>query len=212
MKPFEVKEINNKLRDANDDLIEVPPVPNDNMLERLTIQTINDLDTEKVRLISNISEEINEEDEDDEGWSFSDVPSKVTRLTIEKIMIELTGESWFGNDKEDGYSIGDIIEILSKKAFVQLSELTVANVKACLENGGKIIAYFPDLVWREYFGRLSSLPDEVLGMRTVEIVKMVDNNVIIINDLSCADDRKKQLDMTAFTWLAKGGWMLEVYR
>ena len=209
MKPFEVKEIDNKLRDANDNPIEIPPVPNDDMLERLTIQTINDSDMEQVRLISNISDEI---DEDDEEWKFSDVPSKVTKLTIEKIMIELTGESWFCNDKEDGYSAGDIIEMLSQKAFVQLSELTVANIKACLENGGKIIAYFPDLVWREYFKQLSSLPDEVLGMRTVEIVKMIDGNVILINDLSSADDGKKQLDMAAFTWLAQNGWMLEVYK
>ena len=73
-------------------------------------------------MISNIAEEI---DEDDEGWKFSDVPSKVTKLTVEKIMIELTGESWFDIDKEDGYSAGDIIEMLSQKAFVQLSELTM---------------------------------------------------------------------------------------
>lgn len=209
MKPFEVNEINNKLRDANDNPIEIPPVPNDGMLERLTIQTINDSDMEQVRLISNIAEEI---DEDDEGWKFSDVPSKVTKLTVEKIMIELTGESWFDIDKEDGYSAGDIIEMLSQKAFVQLSELTIANIKACLENGGKIIAYFPDLVWREYFNQLSHLPSEVLGMRTVEIVKVLDDNAILINDLSSADGGKKRLDTTAFTWLAKDGWMLEVYK
>ena len=209
MKPFEVNEINNKLRDANDNPIEIPPVTNDGMLERLTIQTINDSDMEQVRLISNIAEEI---DEDDEGWKFSDVPSKVTKLTVEKIMIELTGESWFDIDKEDGYSAGDIIEMLSQKAFVQLSELTIANIKACLENGGKIIAYFPDLVWREYFNQLSHLPSEVLGMRTVEIVKVLDDNAILINDLSSADGGKKRLDTTAFTWLAKDGWMLEVYK
>ena len=209
VKPFEVNEINNKLRDANDNPIEIPPVPNDGMLERLTIQTINDSDMEQVRLISNIAEEI---DEDDEGWKFSDVPSKVTKLTVEKIMIELTGESWFDIDKEDGYSAGDIIEMLSQKAFVQLSELTIANIKACLENGGKIIAYFPDLVWREYFNQLSHLPSEVLGMRTVEIVKVLDDNAILINDLSSADGGKKRLDTTAFTWLAKDGWMLEVYK
>ena len=209
MKPFEVNEINNKLRDANDNPIEIPPVPNDGMLERLTIQTINDSDMEQVRLISNIAEEI---DEDDEGWKFSDVPSKVTKLTVEKIMIELTGESWFDIDKEDGYSAGDIIEMLSQKAFVQLSELTIANIKACLENGGKIIAYFPDLVWREYFNQLSHLPSEVLGMRTVEIVKVLDDNAILINDLSSADGGKKRLDTTAFTWHAKDGWMLEVYK
>ena len=209
MKPFEVNEINNKLRDANDNPIEIPPVPNDGMLERLTIQTINDSDMEQVRLISNIAEEI---DEDDEGWKFSDVPSKVTKLTVEKIMIELTGESWFDIDKEDGYSAGDIIEMLSQKAFVQLSELTIANIKACLENGGKIIAYFPDLVWREYFNQLSHLPSEVLGMRTVEIVEVLDDNAILINDLSSADGGKKRLDTTAFTWLAKDGWMLEVYK
>lgn len=209
MKPFEVNEINNKLRDANDNPIEIPPVPNDGMLERLTIQTINDSDMEQVRLISNIAEEI---DEDDEGWKFSDVPSKVTKLTVEKIMIELTGESWFDIDKEDGYSAGDIIEMLSQKAFVQLSELTIANIKACLENGGKIIAYFPDLVWREYFNQLSHLPSEVLGMRTVEIVKVLNDNAILINDLSSADGGKKRLDTTAFTWLAKDGWMLEVYK
>ncbi len=209
MKPFEVKDIHNKLRDANDNPVEVPPIPNDDMLERLTIQTINYSDTERVRLISNISEEI---DEDDEGWKYSDVPSKVTKLTIEKIMIELTGESWFSNDKEDGYNIGEIVEMLSQKAFVQLSELTIANIKACLENGGKIIAYFPDLVWREYYNLLSSLPSEALGMRTIEVVKVIDNDVILINDLSSADGGKRQLDMTSFAWLAKGGWMLEVYK
>ena len=136
----------------------------------------------------------------------------MTKLTVEKIMIELTGESWFDIDKEDGYSAGDIIEMLSQKAFVQLSELTIANIKACLENGGKIIAYFPDLVWREYFNQLSHLPSEVLGMRTVEIVKVLDDNAILINDLSSADGGKKRLDTTAFTWLAKDGWMLEVYK
>ncbi len=209
MKPFEFKDINNKLRDANDNPIEIPPIPNDDMLERLTIQTISDSNMEQVRLISNIADII---DEDDEGWKFSDVPSKITKLTVEKIMIELTGESWFSNDKEDGYSVGDIIETLSQKAFVQLSELTIANIKACLENGGKIIAYFPDLVWREYFNRFSSLPSEVLGMRTVEIVKLIDNDVIIINDLSSAEGNKKQLDMTSFAWLSKDGWMLEVYK
>lgn len=209
MKPFEVNEINNKLRDANDNPIEIPPVPNDDVIKRLTIQTIHDSNMEQVRLISNIAEEI---DEDDEGWKFSDVPSKVTKLTVEKIMIELTGESWFYIDKEDGYSAGDIIEMLSQKAFVQLSELTIANIKACLENGGKIIAYFPDLVWREYFNQLSHLPSEVLGMRTVEIVEVLDDNAILINDLSSADGGKKRLDTTAFTWLAKDGWMLEVYK
>ena len=209
MRPFEVNETNNKLRDANDNPIEIPPVPNDGMLESLTIQIINDSDMDRVCLISNIAEEI---DEDDEGWKFSDVPSKVTKLTVEKIMIELTGESWFYNDQEDGYSAGDIIEMLSQKAFVPLSKLTIANIKACLENGGKIIAYFPDLVWREYFNQLSHLPNEVLGMRTVEIVKVLDNNAILINDLSSADGSKKQLDVTAFTWLSKDGWMLEVYK
>lgn len=209
MNPFEVNEIHDKLRDANDKPIEILPIPNDDMLERLIIQTINDSDMEQVRLISNIPEEM---DEDDEGWKFSDVPSKVTKLTVEKIMIELTGESWFCNDKEDGYSAGDLIEMLSQKAFVQLSELTIANVKACLENSGKIIAYFPDLVWREYFNQLSHLPSEVLGMRTVEIVKVPDNNTILINNLSSANGGKKKLDLTAFTWLSKDGWMLEVYK
>lgn len=208
MKPFEVNE-NNKLRDANDNPIEIAPIPDEDVIERLTIQTIHDSNMEQVRLISNITTEI---DEDDEGWKFSDVPSKVTKLTVEKIMIDLTGESWFHNDKEDGYSVGDIIELLSQKAFVQLSELTIANIRACLENDGKIIAYFPDLVWREYFNQLSSLPSEVLGMRTVEIVKVIDNDVILINDLSSADGSKKQLDMTSFAWLAKDGWMLEVYK
>lgn len=208
MKPFEINE-NNKLRDANDNPIEIAPIPDEDVIERLTIQTIHESNMEQVRLISNIATEINE---DDEGWKFSDVPSKVTKLTVEKIMIDLTGESWFHNDKEDGYSAGDIIEMLSQKAFVQLSELTIANIKACLENGGKIIAYFPDLVWREYFNQLSHLPNDVLGMRTVEIVEILDNNAILINDLSSADGGKKQLDMTAFAWLAKDGWMLEVYK
>lgn len=209
MKPFEVEENHNNLRDVHGNPIEIPPVPNDDMLERLTIQIINDSNMEQIRLISNVIEEIGEEDE---GWKFSDVPSKVTKLTVEKIMVELTGKSWFGNDKEDGYSAGDIIEMLSKKAFVQLSELTVANIKACLENNGNILAYFPDLVWREYFNQLSSLPSEVLGMRAVEIVKVMENDVILINDLSSADGKKRQLDMTSFAWLAKDGWMLEVYK
>lgn len=209
MKPFDVQENNNKLRDANDNPIEVPPIPDDDVIERLTIQTIHDSNMEQVRLISNVTAEI---DEDDEDWKFSDVPSKVTRLTIEKVMIELTGESWFSNDKEDGYSVGDIIEMLSQKAFVQLSELTIANIKACLENDGIIIAYFPDLVWREFFNQLSSIPGEVFGMRAVEIVSVIDNNAILIHDLSSTGSGKKQLDMTSFAWLAKDGWMLEVYK
>lgn len=209
MRPFEMKEFNDKLHDANNRLIENPLIPNDDVLKNLTIQMINDSDMESVRLISNVTDEL---DEEDEGWKYSDVPTEVTKLTIEKIMIELAGESWFNNDKEDGYSVGEIIEMLSRKAFVQLSELTIANIKACLDNGGKLIAYFPDLVWREYFNQLPSLPSEVLGMRTVEIEKIVDGEGIIINDLSSAEGRRKRLDMASFTWLSKDGWMVEVYK
>ena len=209
MKPFEFKENKDELHDANDKLIEFPPVPTAEMLEGLKVQTINEFNMERLRIISNIDDEV---EEDNEEWKFSDCPAEVTKLTIEKIMVELTGESWFGWDKEDGYSAGDIIELLSKKAFVQLSELTIANIKACLSNNGKVIAYFPDLVWREYFSQLSSLPSEVLGMRTVEIVKIIDNDGMIINDLSSAEGKNKQLDMTSFDWLSKDGWMLEVYK
>lgn len=209
MKPFDMNEVRDGLRDANDKLIEAPPVPNGEMLERLTVQMINESNMEKVRLISNITEEISEEDE---VWRYSDVPAEITKLTIEKIMIELTGESWFVHDKEDGYSVGEIIEMLSQKAFVQLSELTAANIKACLDDGGKLIAYFPDLVWREYFGRLPSLPGEVLGMRAVEIERMIGDEGMIINDLSSAEGKGRRLDMTSFAWLSKDGWMLEVYK
>lgn len=209
MRLFELNESNDKLHDANDRLIENPLIPNDDMLKKLTVQMIHESDTEQVRFISNVADEI---DEDDEGWKYSDVPTEVTKLTVEKIMIELAGESWFNNDKEDGYSVGEIIEMLSRKAFVQLSELTIANIKACLDNGGKLIAYFPDLVWREYFNQLPSLPSEVLGMRTVEIEKIVDGEGIIINDLSSAEGKRKQLDMASFAWLSKDGWMLEVYK
>lgn len=209
MKPFEMNKSNDELRDANDKLIEILPIPNEEMLETLTVQIINESNMDRVCLISNINDEIGEEDE---GWNVSDVPAKVTKLTIEKVMIELTGESWFCIDKEDGYSVGEIMEMLSQKAFVQLSELTIANIKACLDNGGKIIAYFPDLVWREYFNQLPALPGEVLGMRTVEIEKMMDNGGIVINDRSSADGKRKHLDQTSFAWLSKGGWMLEVYK
>ncbi len=208
MKPFEIKEIKDELRDANDRPIEIPHIPSEEMLERLTIQRINESTIERVNQITNIADEIEEEDE---GWKFSDVPAKVTKLTIEKVMKELTGKSWFTHDNEDGYSVGETIEMLSAKAFVQLSELTIANIKSCLDNGGKIIAYFPDLVWREYFGQLSSLPNEVLGMRTIEIIELVDN-LIIINDLSSAEGKRKRLDQSSFAWLSKGGWMLEVYK
>ena len=209
MKPFDMNEVRDGLRDANDKLIEAPPVPNGEMLERLTVQMINESNMEKVRLISNIAEEISEEDE---VWRYSDVPAEITKLTVEKIMIELTGESWFAHDREDGYSVGEIIELLSQKAFVQLSELTAANIKACLDNGGKLIAYFPDLVWREYFGQLPSLPGEVLGMRAVEIERMTGDGGMIVNDLSSAEGKGRRLDMASFAWLSKDGWMLEVYK
>lgn len=209
MRPFEMNETNDSLRDANDRLIENLPIPNSDMLEQLTVQMINESDAERVRFISNIADEVEEEDE---VWKYSDVPTEVTRLTMEKIMIELAGESWLNNDKEDGYSIGEIIEILSRKAFVQLSELTVANIKACLDSGGKLIAYFPDLVWREYFHQLPSLPSEILGMRAVEIERLIDNEGMIINDLSSAEGKRKQLDMASFAWLSKDGWMVEVYK
>lgn len=210
MNPFEIKENIDDLRDANGKRIEVPPVPTAEMLERLIVQTINESTTEKLSIISNIDDEV---EEDIEEWKFSDCPDEVTKLTIERIMIELTGESWFGWDKEDGYSIGDMIELLSKKAFVQFSELTIANIKACLnDHNGKVIAYFPDLVWREHFNQLPSLPSEVLGMRTIEIVKMIDHDGMMINDLSSPEGRNKLLDKTSFDWLSKGGWMLEVYK
>ena len=209
MKPFEIKENRNRLRDTNGNPIEIVPVPDDDTLKRLTVQTIEDLDRERVCMISNIPDEIEEEDE---KWEYSEIPSNITRLTVEKVMIDLTGESWFGHSSEEGYSAGDIIEMLSKRAFVQFSGLTAANIKACLENGGKIIAYFPDLVWREYFNLLDSLPNEVSGFRTVEIVRMLDNGGMLVNDLSSADGGEKQLDAAAFDWLARDGWMLEVYK
>lgn len=209
MKPFEIKDGSDELRDANGNIIEVPMIPNDDFLEKLNIQLINESTIERVSLITNIPEEINEEDE---GWKFSDVPNEITKITIEKVMIDLVGESWFNDDKEEGYSIGEIIDMLSQKAFVQLSELTMVNIETCLNNGGKVIAYFPDLVWREYFNQIDTLPNEVLGMRIVEIEKVVDNLEIIINDVSSVDGKMKSLDITTFEWLSKDGWMLEVYK
>ncbi len=209
MKPFDIERIRQELRDANDNIIEIPPVPDMDMLEKLTVQRFNDSAEEGLRLISNVSEKL---DEEIEPWKYSDVPAKVTKLTIEKIMIELAGKSWFEGNEDSGYSLGYVIGILSEKAFVQLSELTVANIKACLDNGGKIIAYFPELVWREFFDRLPSMPKEILGMRTVEIEKVVDNYGIIINDLSCDEGRGRMLEFAVFDWLAKDGWMLEVYK
>ena len=44
MKPFEIKENRNRLRDANGNPIEIVPVPDDDTLKRLTVQTIEDLD------------------------------------------------------------------------------------------------------------------------------------------------------------------------
>lgn len=209
MKPFDVNETGGELRDANDKRIEILPVPSGDMLDRLTVQTISGADMERVRLISNFNDEIEEEDE---GWKYSDAPAKATKLTIEKIMVELAGESWFGDEREDGYSAGEIIDMLSRRAFVQLSELTAANIRACLDNGGKVIAYFPDLVWREYFDQPASLPAEVPGMRAVEIESMAGDGGIVINDLSSAGGKGKRLDMATFAWLAKDGWMLEVYK
>lgn len=209
MNPFEAKEIRDPLRDANDLPIDVPPVPDAGMLEELTIETVQYDETEPVQMITNFPEEIGEEEE---GWRFSDVPSEVTKITVEKVMVDLTGTSWFGNEREEGYSVTEVMEQLSQKAFVQLSELTEANVKACLEQDGKIIAYFPDLVWREYFGQLPTIPAEVLGMRTVEIEEVTESNRVVVNDLSSANGGKQQLDMTSFTWLSKDGWMLEVYK
>lgn len=209
MKSFENKEVRDELRDANNTLIEALSIPSDEMLEELTVQIINESIMERVSLISNIIEKITEEDE---GWTWSEAPNEVTKLTIEKIMVELTGESWFDYEKDEGYSIGEIIELLSKRAFVQLSELTIANIRTCLENGGKVIAYFPDLVWREYFNQLVVLPNEVLGMRAIEVEEILYNDGIIINDFSSVEGKRKQLDQTSFKWLSQNGWMLEVYK
>ena len=208
MNPFENQDIHDQLRDANDQPIEVL-IPDAGMMENLKVQTVLEENAERVRIISNIADEV---EEAEEGWKFSDVPAVATRLTVEKVMMELTGKSWFDSHREEGYSVGQIMELLSQKAFVQFSELTVANVKACLEQDGKIIAYFPDLVWREYFGYLSALPVETLGMRTVEIEKITDDGTIVLNDLSSADGRNIQLDLDSFAWLSKDGWMLEVYK
>lgn len=209
MKPFDIERANHGLRDANDKLIEIVPVPGDDVLEMLTVQRVNESAAERLNLISNIPDEA---DEETELWKYSDVPAKVTKLTVEKIMVELAGKSWFEREEDCGYSLGYIMDLLSEKAFVQLSELTLANIKACLGNGGKIIAYFPELVWREYFNQLPYIPKEILGMRTIEIEEAVDKEGLIINDMSSADGRKMLLEYASFGWLAKDGWMLEVYK
>lgn len=204
MKPFEMRGKGDVLRDANDAVIEIPPVPNEDVLERLAVAAVDEATME----ITNVTAEVQE----DEGWRFSDVPTEVTRFTVEKIMIDLAGESWYENEHEDGLSAGDMIGLLSKRAFVQFSALSTANIKACLELGGKVLAYFPDLVWREHFGQLPALPGEVLGMRTVEVVAVTEQGGVIVNDLSSPEGRGLLLDAAAFQWLAKDGWMLEVYK
>ncbi|MCD8107336.1 MAG: hypothetical protein LUE20_05170 [Oscillospiraceae bacterium] len=209
MKPFEITNKKDELKNANGEIIGILPVPTDEMLEGLRIQTVNGSGMERLSVITNIEED---ETEEDEGWQFSEIPADVTRLTVERIMHELAGEGWFGFNKEDGYSISDIIELLSERTFVQLSELTLANIRACLGSGGKVIAYFPDLVWREYFGQLPTLPSEVLGMRVVEIAEIDNNDEITVNDLSDADGEGKRIDKGSFEWLSKDGWMLEVYK
>ena len=204
MRPFEMWNKGDALRDANDGVLEIPPVPDESAMERLAVETIDEATAE----ISNVTMEIQE----DEGWKFSDVPTEVTRQTVEKIMIDLAGTSWYHKENDDGLSASDTMGMLSERAFVQFSELTIANIKACLENDGKVLAYFPDLVWREYFDGLSAMPGEILGMRTVEIVAVTAENGVIVNDLSSPEGRGMCLDPAAFQWLSKDGWMLEVYK
>lgn len=209
MNPFEAQEINKDLRDANNRPVETAFLPDEDVLRELDLKSIKDLDTERIRLISNIEED---ETEEEEGWCFSDTPSGAARLTVEKVMRELTGKSWFDEEKEEGYSIGEIIDLLSQRTFVQLSRLTEANVRSCIEQGGEIIAYFPELVWREYFNMLTEIPTEILGMRAVEIEGIDENGMIVINDLCAAKGKGICLDKASFDWLSRDGWMLEVYK
>lgn len=204
MKWFELdsKDSPEDLRDGLNRRIRRVFVPAEEDLDKLNAEEIRD---QHLLRISNV-----EPLEDDRPWEVARSGEEASYLAMSALMSELVGESEIMPEKE-GYSLEKWMELLHGKCFVQCSELSLANVIACLDGGGNAIAYFPEQLWRSFYGEDFQNPLETLGFRTVRITD-ADADGIVYDDYASKDGRNRRMDNAAFEWLSNGGWMLEVYK
>ena len=208
MKPFEISSNDTEnLRDAFNRRISKVFVPEEEDLENLNKRIIeSEIHNTDLLVISNIDEL----EKNSEKWECSEIPSEASFITLNRLILELVGESELTPSFE-GYSLSESIEVLEKHAFVQCTKLNLSNVIACLNNGGDIIAYFSDELWRSFFDEYFDSALEILGMRAVRITD-IDDGIITCDDYSRKNGRGVKIDAETFEWLAENGIMLEVYK
>ena len=136
---------------------------------------------------------------------------RATRIALEALMEDLTGESEIP-ESDVGYSLSACIRLLEKHAFVQCSELTAANIEACLENGGTAFAYCSDSLWRGFFDETPAPGPEISGMRAVLIRGMNSEGFVCTDCAVFPQAVTRVIDARTIEWLGRGSWMLEVYK
>lgn len=221
MKPFEINNDDSEnLKDALNRSINRVFVPGEEELYDLEQRIVeSEIHDAELLLISNIDEL----QQDPENWEFSEIPGEASFIALNLLITELMGESELVK-KTEGFTLAQSIDALKKHAFVQCTELNLSNITACLRNGGDIIAYFSEELWRSCFGKEEyisyetpvksfrvSLIDEIPGMRVIKINDVRDG-VIICDDYSMKNGKGIKIDYDTFDWLSQNGMMLEVYK
>jgi hypothetical protein len=148
--------------------------------------------------------------EEIEPWEKAETKTQAAYMSMKDIMRFHAGESWMEDGGEEGLSLGDALELLENRCFVQLSRLSFANIDACIKSGGRILAYMPEREWCGITGEAMPWSKDLPGMRTVAI-DINEEDEIIVTDHYLGDGNGIHLDPTSLSWLGDA-WMLEVYK
>ena len=196
------------LSDAFNRPIREVRVPSEDELEKLGELIVSEqVHRTELLALSNIRE-TEEHDRNIEG---SEVLALASWHAMSDLIEELVGESDIPQS-DDGYSLLQSIGLLSRHAFVQCVPLSFANISACLDSGGDVIAYFSDSLWRGYFEDDASGASGISGMRAVRILSVEDDKVYCADYAARGGAVIRVIDPDTLAWLGKDSWMLEVYK
>ncbi len=152
----------------------------------------------------------NEMMEKEVPWAWSMDKTQAAYLSIEDLMKDIAGYSWIEAGKLNSFTMCDLVEMLEKKSFVQVSHLERSNIESCISEGGNILALVPESEWCIITN--SDIPEcfGISGMRTIEIT-MDESRNIFASDHMIKEGSNISLSSEQLNWL-EDSWILEVYK
>ncbi len=143
-------------------------------------------------------------------WPWSLDKTEAACFSIEDLMKDIAGYSWMEADIVNSFSLCDLVELLERKCFVQVSHLEISNIESCIGEGGKILALVPEREWCIITN--SEIPEcfGISGMRAIEIT-MDESRNISAADHMIKEGRNIRLSSEQLNWL-EDSWILEVYK